>query len=184
MADEMTLEEVRDALARAQADACKVQIKHRTLADHFNGFVLGVSDSLVYLRMLRNFQLDDFAVIRVADVWSVRSGPSERFFEKVLRAEGRLDELEPPLPLDITSIESVLAGLLELDPHVTIEDDERFLVGRLEGVEGQVARLTYIRVDGTVDPSIREIDLPAIEVVMFGGDYLAMFRKYGSWDAA
>lgn len=177
----MSLEEIREVLASAQAEGRKVQIEHQTLADHFNGFVVGLSERLLYLRMLKNFQLDDFGVLRLDDLHRVRSGPNERFFEKVLRAEGRLEQLETPPALELTSVETVLRGLLELDPYVTIEDDERFLVGRLEGIEGEVAQLTYIRVDGTVDAEPCEVQIPDIEVVMFGGDYLAMFRKYGAW---
>lgn len=182
MADPMSATQIREALTRAQAEGRKVQIEHQTSADYFNGFVLGLSDKLVYLRLLGDFQFDGFVVLRLGDLRDVRSGDNERFFERVLRAEGRLEGLKEPPELDLDGVRSVLASLLECEPYVTLEDEDRFLVGRLERIEGDQVLLTYIRVNGTVDAPACEVSIPAIEVITFGGDYLAMFRKHGSWE--
>ncbi|MCA9718791.1 MAG: hypothetical protein H6713_38505 [Myxococcales bacterium] len=180
----MTDKDIRGALERARAAGRKVRLTHRVLADFFNGFVLDVSDDLVYLRILADFRFDDFAVLRLADIEEVRSGPNERFFERVLRAEGRLDALAPAPPLELRSFTMVLAGLLELDPYVTIDEVDGFHVGRLERVEDEAIHLRFIQVKGTVEPAPRVIAIDSIYVVTSGGDYLAMFRKYGRWEPA
>ncbi len=177
-----TYAEIYAALDRAYASGAHVWCRLSSSLEDYSGYVLGLSRALVYLRVIAGFEADGFVVLALTDISRVRSSRIERFFEGVLRAEGRLAQLPSAPALELASIETLLASLLAVDPYVGLSRGVLFCVGRLDRVDDGRLHISCIRVNGTAEARPREIELAEITSVTFASDYLTMFRRHGDWE--
>ncbi len=174
---------VAEALHRAIERGENVQIERAGMQhEHWNGFPLVVSDDLVLVRTLHDFTPDGFAVLRLRDVTGVTSGDAERFFERVLRAEGMLDGLPAPRPVLLRSWRSVLESVRAHYRHAILEcervDEDDFVLGELTGVDDEAASVRYIQVDGTRERDATRVPLDELTLVRFDEQYINLFGKY------
>jgi hypothetical protein len=179
MDHEAVLEAIQGAIARGQ----KVQLVRAGLPQEgWSGFPLVLGDSLVLLRSLRDFAFDGFSLVRLADVTEVRSGDVERFYERVIRAEGLDRDLAPPRPVLLRSMRTALESIRAHYRHVIVTcegvDDESFFLGDIARVDEESVHLHYIHVDGTRERDATRVPLEDITLVRFDEAYLRYYGRY------
>ena len=174
---------IPDALQRAIDRDENVQIV-RDAGTHptWNGFPLALGDELLLVRSLHEFAVNGFAVLRLRDVTAVHSTDAERFFERVLRAEGALDEAPSVKAIPLRSWRSVLEAVRLHYRYAIIEcerpDGADFFLGELAGVEGDEATLHYIQVNGMRESGLTRVPLDDITLVRFDERYVNVFGRY------
>ncbi len=181
--DEVDHAAIAEALHRAVERGEKVQIERLGLEnEHWNGFPLVANDDFVLMRSLHDFTLDGFAVLRVRDITAVRSADTERFFERVLRAEGLLDDLTPPRPVLLRSWRSVLESVRAHYRYAILEceavDSGDFVLGEVVSVDDDAVSLRYIQVNGTRERELTRVALHDLTLVRFDERYVNYFGKY------
>ncbi len=179
--DEVDHAAIAEALHRAVERGEKVQIERGGLEnEYWNGFPLVVSDDFVLMRTLHDFALDGFAVLRLRDVTAVRSSDTERFFERVLRAEGMLDKVAAPRPVLMRSWRSVLESVRAHYRYAILECEREgeFLLGELVSVDDESVSLHYLQVNGTRERALTRVSLDELTLVRFDEQYVNLFGKY------
>ncbi len=182
-APRMDREAVVEAVQAAIDAGHKAQfVRASFLQDAWNGFPLVLGDELVLLRTLHDFEFDGFSVLRLADVTDVRSGDVERFFERVIKAEGLDRDLAPPRPILLRSMRTALESVRAHYRFAIIEcegaDDDEFYLGEIARVDDEALHLHYIHVDGSRDREATRVALDEITLVRFDENYLRLYGKY------
>ena len=177
-----------DALQRAIDRDENVQIVRDADAHPtWNGFPLALGDDFVLVRSLHEFAVNGFAVLRLQDIAAVRSTDAERFFARVLRAEGALERCPAVRPVPLRSWRAVLEGVRLHYRHAIIEceraEGARFFLGELAGVDGDDATLHYIQVNGTREAALTRVPLDDITLVRFDERYVNLFGRYALGEA-
>lgn len=178
---------IAEALHGAVERGEKVQITRAGMAHEvWNGFPLVVSDDYVLVRTLHEFALDGYAVMRLRDVTDVSSGEPERFFERVLRAEGLLDRVTAPRPVLLRSWRSVVESVRAHYRFAILEceasDENDFVLGEVASVDDEAASVHYIQVNGTREADVTRVALDELTLVRFDEQYVNFFGRYAVAD--
>jgi hypothetical protein len=158
----------------------------RDKIDHYvyHGFILGLSSELVLFQSCEEFTLDGYTVIRINDITSLRSNKYERFFTKMLKSEGTLDEVGIAHSLNLDSWQSLLQDLKKLNQNVIIEcevgdeEEDEFFIGKLIRVNRKSVSLLYFSALGKWDDEPTIIPFDEITKVRFDEKYINVFSKY------
>lgn len=173
---------LRSALKRRES----VKISRREHEDvGVYGFPLAVSAQLVLLREVRDFDVDGFTVLRLADIVAVRSGASERFVERALRDSGELATARPGRrPLTIGTWKDVFQALAATAEVVTVEceptEEDEFLVGKVVGLSPDAVGIHHFDSTAVWDSSPIVVPFGAVRRVSFGTRYTRVFARYVS----
>ena len=148
----------------------------------WNGFPLALCDEFVLVRSLHEFAVNGFAVLRLRDILEVHSTDAERFFARVLRAEGAPERFPAVRPVPLRSWEAVLEAVRLHYRHAIVECEHaegvRFFLGELAGVDGDDAMLHYIQVNGVREAALTRVPLDDITLVRFDERYVNLFGRY------
>jgi hypothetical protein len=146
-----------------------------------HGFVLGKSSSLVLLQVVREFHLDGYSIVRVRDLEGVLCRREEKFFQKMLKAEGVVPDEATKAPA-LGSMASALKSLSRRAGIVSIEcetpDDDEFYAGTINGVAGRTAKVRTFDVLGKWDAKPEMVDVRMITLVSWDTEYLRVFAKH------
>jgi hypothetical protein len=173
---------LRHALARRQF----VKISRRGDAGvGVYGFPLAVGPRLVLLHEVKDFDVDGFTVLLLADITGVRSGDSERFVERALRDSGELAGARPGRrALQIGEWKDVFAALGATGEIVMIEGDpsaaEEFFVGKVVGLTQDAVGFHHVDAMAVWDPEPIVIPFTSVRQVWFGTRYTRVFARYPS----
>lgn len=177
-------EGILEVVDRAIERRHKVQLERLTFGrtTYWNGFPIERTADFVMLRTLDDFRLDGFAVLKLADVVAARSGDPERFFERVLRAEGLFERLPSPGTIRLESWGSIVEDVIARHTNAIVEcealEQPEFHLGQLIDVDHEALRLLYIHVNGTKEVEPTRILLDDVTLVRFGERYIELFAKY------
>ena len=173
---------IADALQRAIDRDENVHLVRGPGLRIWSGFPLALDDDLVLVRSLHEFAVNGFAVLRLRDLTAVISSDTERFFERVLRAEGALDHAPAARPIPLRSWRAVLDAVRAHYRYAIIEceraDGSDFFLGELGAVAGDEATLYYIQVNGTRERALTRVPLDDITLVRFDERYVNLFGRY------
>jgi hypothetical protein len=179
----MPKEEMHEQLDRLLDRAALAKFE-RTIpgCEVLHGFVVGRSPSLVLLHVVREFHLDGYSLIRFRDLEAIRCGQKEKFFQKMLRAEGVTDEVGVKGRVSLASMASALKGLARVERVVSVEcetaDEEQFYAGKISEVSGKTAAMRTFDPLGKWDRKLEEIAVSAITLLSWDTEYLRVFSKY------
>lgn len=174
---------IPDAIQRAIDRGESVRLARAGLArSSWYGFPLALDDELVLLRSLHDFAVNGFAVLRLRDVTGVHSGDAERFFERVLRAEGALDAAGAVRPVPLGGWPAVLEAVRARYRHAIVEceraDGGEFYLGELAAVDDDEVALHFIAVTGTREVALTRVPLDEVTLVRFDERYVNLFGRY------
>jgi len=150
-----------------------------------NGFVLGVGHELVLLNPFHDFYFEGYTALRVADIKRVRSGKHERFFERMFRGEGLMEQVGLRYNVPLDNFRSLLTILHSRGQHVTIEceskerwEDDDFLIGWLVVLDDETVSLLHFDSLGAWYDEPKVIAYGDITQVQFDTPYSNTFVKY------
>jgi hypothetical protein len=177
---------IRDRLSQVVGRRRKVFLERRYPGDpHHTGFVLDLGRELVLVHQFHDFFPDGYTALRIADIKRVRSGEQERFWEKMLRGEGLLDQVGIAYDLPCDDFRSLLSALHAREQHVIVECEDRkdvdrdeFFIGVLLAIEEDIVFMLPFDVIGEWYDEPIIITLDTITKVQFDTPYANTFRKY------
>lgn len=150
-----------------------------------NGFILGLSDALILLQQFHDFYCEGYTLLRVPDVTAVQSGQYERFWERMLHAEGILDNVGISYDVPIQGIGSALSWLagraqniaVEIESRVSSNDDE-FYLGRIDHFTDDAFGFFCFDALGewTAEPIMIRMD--EVTKIQFDTPYINIFSKH------
>jgi len=138
------------------------------------------SDDLLLVHIFYDFLPDGYRIIRLDDIYDVIRDASERFFERIIKAEGIYKTLEPPEEIDIASWKTALQSMKGRYGHCILEsdDEEDFLIGKLMDISEWDFNFWYFDAAGKWDEEPDVIDYDDLISVSFGDRYTNTIIKY------
>ncbi len=168
----------------------KVQIsRSRPSNPSLNGYLLAASDELVLMHVFDDFEPDGYTVFRICDVESLRSGPHERHWDRMLAGEGLLGGLELQHTIDLSSMQGAISsiqqhfGRLIIECEDADEDIEDFYIGCVVNISDSVVVFDHFDGLGEWEEEPAEIDLDEITLLQFQTPYIQRFWKYANGPA-
>jgi hypothetical protein len=147
-----------------------------------HGFLLARSKSLVLLQVVREFHLDGYSLLRVKDLDEIQCRREEKFFQKILQAEGVTPGARVEPKVSLSGISAALKSLARTQCLVAVEceveDDEQFFAGIVTAATGTKIEMRTFDVLGKWDPEPETIDTGAISLVSWDTEYLRVFAKH------
>ena len=162
----------------------KVRIERSVAAGYVNGFVLGLSETLVLLFVFHDFHPEGCQVVRLKDITGVRSDEHERAFEKLLAAEGLLDAVGISSVPPLDDMATLLQHLADTDRPAIVEkeshDDEEevFLIGFVDCVEEGDCWVHHFDAFGEWDEVPSSIPVDGVTCVQLEASYLETFLRH------
>lgn len=116
------------------------------------GFVVGVSEHLVALEYVYDFQIDGLLILRRSDITDVRRSETDEFQQWLLEQEGIRPGAQTPEPsLQLHGWQSVITQLSALFPLMILEQElgpePTFSIGRAE--KATAAQVEFLSFSGT-----------------------------------
>ena len=152
---------------------------------NINGFIHGASDSLVLIQQLNDFLWDGYSIIRVSDIVECCSDKQERFFEKVLAAEGLLDQRRYDKAISLQDIRSALSNFKDSGEKLIIEcesihsvDDDEFHIGQISDLDKDSVWILEFNAEGEWEQDATDISIDRITRIQFDTPYIRIFSKY------
>lgn len=149
-----------------------------------NGFVLALGREWVLLQQFHDFYPEGYTALRVRDITEVRSGEYERHWERMLAAEGLLDQIAVPGDVSLDDIPQLLKALQRRGQNVIVEcedsdeDAEDFYIGQILSVEEDSVCFAHFDGLGRWDDAPYAIAFGEITQVQFETPYVQTFSKY------
>ena len=148
---------------------------------NLNGFPLRLGSRLLLFQFIYDFHFDGYYIIDISSIKAIRSNKYERFFEKMLDAEGMIEHIADPECCDIQDWKSALRSLNSTGENIIVEwmDD-----GELVFFIGKVARFNKnyasFRQFDAVGKWIAPWPIPYDNIVdiQFRNKYINIFSKY------
>ena len=178
--------QARDRLTRLIGQQKKVQVTRAYPGEPIhNGFVLGLGRDLVLLHQFNDFYPEGLTALRIADIKRVRSGKHERFWEKMFRAEGIMEQVGISYEVLLDDFRSLLAALHGRGQHVIVEsegrksaDQDDFTIGRVVDLGEDAVSILNFDPLGVWDDEPCVIDYDDITKIQFDTPYLNTMSKY------
>ena len=150
------------------------------------GFPLSVSEEMLLLREIDDYRVNGFHAIPLGNVQGLRSGPYERFSERILKAEGLAARARKGKLAPVESMPVFLRWLLARRRNVIVQAsnlsgrprEERFYLGRLARVGAAIAELREVDALGRWSRSLTALPFNEITEVEFDDHYSRVFSKY------
>jgi hypothetical protein len=112
-----------------------VSVRRSYLDDYgIQGFLVGVSDNLMALEYVYDFQIDGLMVLRRSDITDVKRTGTDEFQERLLKREGIRPGSQIPTPLKLDGWKPLIEQLIEHYPLMILErelgPEPEFAIGR------------------------------------------------------
>lgn len=113
-----------------------ISVRRKDVDGHsIQGFLVGLSDHLVALEYVCDFQVDGLMVLRRSDITEFRRTATDEFQERLLKKEGIRPGTQQPAPLALEGWRSVIDQVAECHPFMILERElgpaPEFSIGRM-----------------------------------------------------
>jgi hypothetical protein len=99
-----------------------VSIRRQDVDDYgIQGFLVGLSDDLLAVEYVYDFQIDGLMVLRRSDITEVRRTATDEFQERLLKKEGIRPGAQTPMPLALERWEPLIRQLSSHHPLMILE---------------------------------------------------------------
>ena len=151
------------------------------LDDELFGYTVAESSEYLLMASECDLIIDGYKIIPKQEINLRQKDEETRFSSKILEIEEALEEINWDLALILTSMESALTGLQQLNEYVLLEDEEQVLIGFGQIIEVNESQITLRPFDGAggfEEPEV--IELEEILTISFGTRYLRLNAKYSN----
>ncbi len=146
------------------------------------GFVLACSSELVLIHVVDDFRSDGYQIIRVSDISEIRHSASDRTMQKILRAEGILEQVGSKHPIDLRSWQSALQSLKSLGGNVIVEGEEpwvdEFFIGKIIRINKKTLSMRHFDGTGKWNEKLSYCPYEDISSVRFDCEYVNVFSRH------
>jgi hypothetical protein len=180
-----TLDNIRTALAEKHLLRLKVR---GNLREAPFGIPIALSDELVVLHALRDFDPDGYCAVPTSRVLAARSRDFEHSYDRVCAALKITDTILPPGPeLDTTDLISLCNTLRRQNHFVIVEAltadedgfrDNTFFIGRLTGLSDAALAIHNFDANGAWDPSPTTVPLGRVLNIQWNSRYIQTWQRF------
>ena len=150
------------------------------------GIPLAVSDELILLHEVREFHLDGYLVLPLANIHGVRLKEAEITMHRILTAEGALANLGLSDPVSLSSFADFFSSLQACGLLVSIEAcepqgkfyDDFFVLGKITDMDVRNVFVLPFDAAAQWEPEPVRVPLKRILTVTFNNEYMNTFAKY------
>ena len=166
--------------ALAEKTLCAV---NRDMIDYLSiyGYPVAMTDKLVALRFVYDFEPDGIKIIRTQDITEAFCGDVEAFNDRIVKSECGDLKLDAP-PLNLYSIKSLCADLQKSGQLVAIDcegyEESQFYVGKIVALEDKCAQVLCFDGLGVWDKKPISVDYKKITCISVGSHYVETISKY------
>lgn len=152
--------------------------------ERLNGYLLGLSDELGLMHCFNDFMPDGYIVFRLAYVDTLRSNKYERFWDRMLAAEGLLSGVDVKLEIDLTSFGSAIHSIsnrfetMIIESQSPGEESQDFYIGQVVSLKKNKVVFDHFDALGRWESEPSVIPLREISFVQFATPYIEIFGKY------
>lgn len=178
-------DDVRQQLRSLVGARKKVQLTRGFPCEKLHsGFVLALGREWVLLRQFHDFYPEGNTALRLRDITDVRSGEYERHWERMLAAEGSLDQVTATDDIPLDDISQLLLALQRRGQNVIVEcedtdeDVQDFYIGQILSVDEDSVCFANFDALGRWDDAPDTIPFEEITQVQFDTPYVQTFSKY------
>lgn len=142
-------------------------------------FPIALSDKLVLLANVYDFNIDGYKIIRTQDITEVFCDDAEEFNEMIIRKEGIVDNFKP-IKLDVSNIKAVFKQLSDRCIIVQCEgyEESLFYAGTVCAINKNDIELRTFDGCGVWDKESVHIPYKKITCISYASRYLDILSKY------
>ena len=152
------------------------------------GFLAGISDDLLAIEYVCDFQIDGLMILRQSDVTEINRTKTDDFQESLLKHEGIMPGGQLPKKLNLDSWQSVLSQLSEHYPIMTFERElgpsPEFSIGRPHKITKSQIEVQTFTGAGNWSSKPRRIMYKQLTCVQANNRYANFYQRYFSRLAA
>jgi hypothetical protein len=145
-------------------------------------YPLLMSNKLLLIQYLYDFQVDGYMIIRLKDITSIRSDDLERFSESIIKNEGIIENIKNPSFETIEDWLEVFKKLKSMGNNIIIEcetiDNSEFYIGEIIDINKKSVSLLNFDGIGEWDEEPTKINYSDITSISFGKRYINIISKY------
>ncbi len=160
-----------------------VSIYRDKIDDHsIEGFILGVSDELLLLQYIYDFNLDGLMILRLSDITEIKSNETAKFQKQLLIQERIFEKIDFNFKLNIENWKTALTQLLSMFEYFIIEDEEAeepvFLIGKVLKIGKSDVNFEYFTGTGNWDEKPIKLPFKNITSCQVNSNYLNVYQRY------
>lgn len=160
-----------------------VSIRRRDVDDYgIQGFLVGMSDDLLAIEYVYDFQIDGLMVLRRSDISEVRRTATDEFQERLLKKEGIRPGSQTPAMLELDGWGALIR---QLSAHCSLMILERELGPAPEFAIGRPVRITAAQVEfqtfsgiGKWAPKNDRLKFSQLTCLQVNTRYLGFYQRY------
>jgi hypothetical protein len=160
-----------------------VSVRRRDVDDYgIQGFLVGLSESLMAIEYVYDFQIDGLAVLRRSDITEVKRTETDAFQERLLKHEGTRPGAQVPMPLELEGWKSLIQQLSEHYPLMILERElgpsPEFAIGRpIRATAAQVEFHTFTGI-GKWSTKTERLKYAQITCLQVNTRYLGFYQRH------
>lgn len=146
------------------------------------GFLVGLSEDLLAIEYVCDFQIDGLMVLRRSDITEVRRTGTDEFQERLLKKEGIRPGVQSPMPLELGGWKAVIEQISQHYPLMILERElgpsPDFAIGRvLRATEAQVEFHAFTGT-GKWSAKSERLKYSQITCLQANSRYLSFYQRY------
>ena len=160
-----------------------VSVRRRDVDDNgIQGFLVGVSESLLALEYVYDFKTDGLMILRRSDITEVRRTATDDFHERLLKRVGIRAGRQGPAALELGSWQTIIQQLSLSCPLMILERElgpsPEFVIGRPQRVTA--AQVEFHSFSGTGKWSDKTVRLKYTQITCLQTNtrYLDFYQRY------
>lgn len=150
--------------------------------DGTRGYIVDYSIDFLLLHMTDDFVLNGYGIFPLDTIKEVRSNKHDKFYDKVMKAEGQKEMVGIPYKIDLSTWETIFRSIKTARLTVTIECEEPqldyFCIGTIHRIGTKAVSTRYFSPDGIIEGKSTKTDYVNITKVTFDDRYANILTKY------
>jgi hypothetical protein len=151
-------------------------------SNSIQGFILGLSDELLLLQYVYDFNLDGLLVIRKADITDVNCRATDAFQKQLLITEGLFQQIPFGKCYNLEDWKSIISQLWRQFKFVIVEDEhgetKEFLIGEVQKITKKGISLRYFSGAGNWNEELKKLLFSRITSCQVNTNYLNVYQRY------
>jgi hypothetical protein len=146
------------------------------------GYVIDFSKDFILMQNTDNFDVDGYSIFPVKSIAEVRFTNNEKYYDRIMHAEGLKSKVVREHKIDLTSWTSIFRSIKTLGLNVIIENedpqDESFDIGPITKATKTAVYVRYFDAQGYLDKEPTKIAFDLITITKFNERYTNIFSKH------
>jgi hypothetical protein len=147
-----------------------------------NGYIVDFSKKFIVLQETDDFIIRGYLIIPTQSIQEIICSLSDKYFDKIIKAEGIIEKVEKKYELKLNSWETVFDSIQNLNLNVIIKnenpDEEDFNIGQIIKITKKSIYIKYFDSKCYLDSETTKINFESITIVNFDDIYINILSKY------